>query len=141
MVPAKTTFLPLLLGAALLAPGVAHADPPGDWSTLRSDDFDHYACRERHRTDGPWWVRTVSEQTPKSRDAERHGIGIWSVLTRGGDRNEVTSRTTKNWRGGRIRTTLRRARSTDRLWVQGAYYGPTRPWRDGRQVGRLPRCA
>ena len=36
--------------------------------------------------------------------------------------------------------TLRNGRLTDRLWMQGAYYGPADPWSDGFAVKKLVRC-
>ena len=36
---------------------------------------------------------------------------------------------------------MRGAENDDRLWVQGAYYGPAEPWSDGRSVQRITRCA
>jgi hypothetical protein len=138
--PARS-LLPLLLGALLAAPAAADARPPGSWTAVRSDAFTHYACVERHRTDGPWWVRTTSEATRSAgRRAVANGIGVWTVITRGSDRNQVSTQSRDGWAGGRLRTTLRKARSTDRLWMQGAYYGPTEPWRDGIRVGRLAAC-
>jgi len=129
-----------LLGAAATLPAAAGAKAPtGSWSLLRKDAFRHYACKERHRTDGPYWVRTWTD-IAGSTDALRHEIGVWAVVTRRRNGNVVSERTTTRWRGGTIRTTLRHARSTDRAWAQGSYYGPTEPWSDGDPVRSLRTC-
>ena len=52
----------------------------------------------------------------------------------------VTHRNSKDWSGHYARTTLRNVRSSDRLWMQGAYYGPVEPWSDGFAVSKLKRC-
>lgn len=130
-----------LATSGLALPQVAGARPSGSWEYVRGDAFRHYACRERHRSDGPWWVRTVSELTSRSQDAPAHGIGVWAVVTRRSDDNRVASKTPDRWRDGEIRTVLRGAGANDRLWMQGSYYGPTEPWKDGVRVGGLPRCA
>ncbi|MEV4421712.1 hypothetical protein AB0L40_17270 [Patulibacter sp. NPDC049589] len=142
-IPRRTaTLSALVLAASVLAlPSVADARPSGSWEYVRGDAFRHYACRERHRTDGPWWVRTVSELTSRSQDAPTHGIGIWAVVTRRAAEQQVDSKTPSRWRDGEIRTVLRDAGSADRLWMQGSYYGPTEPWKDGTRVGGLPRCS
>ena len=53
----------------------------------------------------------------------------------------MSKRTSADWAGGYIQTVLKNARADDRVWIQGAYYGPTEPWSDGFRVGRLTRCA
>jgi len=58
----------------------------------------------------------------------------------GGDKATVSERQSTAWSGGWIFTKLKGARADDRVWVQGAYYGPTEPWSDGVRVGRLTRC-
>ncbi|WP_320672455.1 hypothetical protein [Patulibacter defluvii] len=127
----------LLAGAALgAAPAAAQADGP---TRVRSDAFRHYACKERHRSDGPWWVRTTT-QIGTSTDAEKHEIGVYAAIARGADDRIPVRRTATRWRGGEIRLTLRDVRSGDRLWIQGSYYGPAKPWSDGFPVSRLRRC-
>ena len=31
-------------------------------------------------------------------------------------------------------------RNDDRLWVQGSYYGPAKPWSDGTRIAAITRC-
>jgi len=74
-------------------------------------------------------------------EAIRYEIGQYAAIARGGNRNLVSKRTSADWAGGYIQTVLKNARADDRVWIQGAYYGPTEPWSDGFRVGRLTRCA
>lgn len=124
-----------VLALVLAAP--AAAAPPGDWTSVHKDAFRHWACKSPGKGDR-FQVRTASQDT--SGDGAAQGIGIWAVITRGGNRAEVSERQSKAWSGGWIFTTLRGARADDRVWVQGAYYGPTQPWSDGVRVSKLTRC-
>ena len=121
---------------ALLAAAPAAAAPPGDWTYLRKDAFRHWACKSPGKGDR-FQVRTATSGTD---DAIAQGIGVWTVITRGGNRATVSERQSKAWNGRWIFTTLKGARADDRVWAQGAYYGPTEPWSDGVRVGRLTRC-
>ena len=126
-------MLSLLLVAALAAP----AQPPGDadyWSRVRTDAFTHYACKTKEK-DGEYTVRTASYDNGKDTEP-----GVYTAIARGSNKNVVTHRTTHAWSGHHARTTLRNVRSGDRLWMQGAYYGPVEPWSDGFAVSKLKRC-
>lgn len=126
---------------SLATASIAAARPPdGDWTFLRKDAFRHYACKAPDRSDkGAWTIRTASFINGRE-DAREHGIGVGASLARGSNDNVVVNRTTERWRGDYIRLTLRGARGDDRVWVQGAYYGPTDPWSDGTRVSVLTRC-
>ena len=132
-----------LLAAALLtavvAPPAALAQAPGeDWTYVRKDLYKHYACRTKE-ADGDYTVRTATFDNGKQ-DAVDQGIGAYTAIARGSNKNVVTRRTSTAWSGNYVRTTLRNTRLTDRLWMQGAYYGPPEPWSDGFTVKRLVRC-
>lgn len=135
-------LLTLLLSAVALAvlaqPAVANP-PAGDWTFLRKDAFRHYACKVPDRSNGGQWRLRTATFINGSDDARQHGIGAYAALarSRGGI---VTSRNDDAWRGQYIQLTLRGARANDRLWVQGAYYGPARPWADGVRVAAITRC-
>ncbi|MBB4663095.1 hypothetical protein [Conexibacter arvalis] len=134
-------LLALLFSAvalALLAQPAAARPPAGDWSFLRKDAFRHYACKVAERG-GEWRIRTATFING-NHDARAHGIGAYAVIARGRGATGP-SRTSTDWRGAYIRLTLPGARSGDRLWVQGAYYGPARPWADGVRVASITRCA
>lgn len=124
---------------ALVGAAPASADPPGNWTAIKRDAFRHWACKQPRKGDR-LQVRTASSSNGDA-NAVRQGIGIWAVVTRGGNKAYVSQRNSENWDGGWIFTTLRGAREDDRVWMQGAYYGPTEPWSDGYRVGRLARCA
>ena len=126
-------MLSLLLVAALAAP----AAPPGDadyWSRVNKDAFTHYTCKTRAK-DGDYTVRTASFDNGKNTEP-----GVYTAIARGSNKNVVASRNSKSWSAHYARTTLRNVRSTDRLWMQGAYYGPVDPWSDGFAVSKLKRC-
>jgi hypothetical protein len=129
-------ILTWLLAASTLP---AAADPPGgDWTLVRKDLFKHYACKQRGERKGRWRIKTATWFNHS--DAARYA-GVYVALARGSNRNVVAERTSDNWSGGYIRLFLRGARLSDRLWMQGAYYGPAQPWSDGFPVRRLKRCA
>ena len=74
--------------------------------------------------------------------AIKEGIGAYVALARGSNRNLVAERDSANWVNGYIRLALRSvAAGSDRLWMQGAYYGPAAPWSDGFPVRKITRCA
>ena len=62
-------------------------------------------------------------------------------MARGGNRRLPIERTSTNWNNGYIRLFLRGVRTSDRLWMQTAAYGPVDPWSDGFPVRRIVRCA
>ena len=53
----------------------------------------------------------------------------------------VAERTSNDREDGYIRTLLRGAEESDRLWMQAAAYGSAEPWTDGFPVRRITRCA
>jgi hypothetical protein len=127
------------LAFVCLAPAAALAQAPdGDWTYIRKDHFKHYACKQKAEG-GAWTVKTATYLNGDD-VAVKEGIGAYTAIARGSNDNVVTSKTSTAWKGGYIRTTLRGAESTDRLWMQGAYYGPAEPWSDGFTVRRLDRC-
>jgi len=133
-------LLALLVSAvalAVLAQSAAARPPAGDWTFLRKDAFRHYACKVAERG-GTWRIRTATFVNG-SDDARQHRIGAYAVIARGRGATGA-SRTDTDWRGAYIQMTLRGARAGDRLWVQGAYYGPARPWADGFRVAAITRC-
>jgi hypothetical protein len=122
----------------LLVPSAAAADPPaGDWTYVRKDHFKHYACKQDGK-DG----LTIKTATFLNGDDQAVGLGIgaYTTIARGSNKKLIDSRTSTAWRGGYVRTNLRGAENSDRLWMQGAYYGPAEPWSDGFAVRRLERC-
>jgi len=134
MSPRRAALAAVLL-PALAAPAVAGAKPPpGDWTLVRKDAFKHYACRTKEK-DGDYTVRTASFDNGNETEP-----GVYTAIARGSNKNVVTYRTSKTWSAHYARTTLRNVHSTDRLWMQGAYYGPVDPWSDGFTVSKLKRC-
>ena len=131
----------LTLGLFLLCAAPALAQPPeGDWTYLRKDHFKHYACKEKGSVKGKWRIRSATFINGNE-DAIGYGIGAYAALARGGNKRLAAERTSTNWRDGYIFMSMRGAESSDRLWLQGAYYGPAEPWSDGRSVQRITRCA
>lgn len=124
--------------ATATVPAVA-GPPKGDWTFLRKDAFLHYACKAKDGRNGKWQIRTAT-WINGNHDAIEHGIGAYAALARGSNRNLVAERSQTNWNGGYIRMRVSGARQTDRLWMQGAYYGPAEPWSDGYRVARITRC-
>jgi hypothetical protein len=134
--------LPLLIAAGMLGATAAPAaakPPPGDWTFIRKDNFRHYACKSRTDDKGVWRIRTATFLNGND-EAIGYGIGAYAAIARGSNRNVVRQRTSTDWQGGYIHMNLGRARKGDRLWVQGAYYGPAEPWSDGFRVSRITRC-
>jgi len=132
----------LVVGALLLSVGSAAARPPaGDWTFLRKDAFRHYACKVPDRAArGTWQIRTATFINGND-DARELRIGAYAAIARGGNRNIVVSRTDTRWQGAYIKLTLRGGvRNDDRLWVQGSYYGPAKPWSDGTRIAAITRC-
>ena len=127
----------LILGLTA-APALA-GPPPGDWTFVHRDAFRHYACKTRGSDPDRWRIRTAS-WVNGHQDAVDQGIGVYAALARGGNESIARQRTSVDWEDGYIRMQLRGALASDRLWLQGAYYGPTKPWSDGMSVRRLTRC-
>jgi hypothetical protein len=124
--------------AILLAPATAAANPPaGDWTYLRKDAFKHYACKQKGKSG--WTVKTATYLNGDDQ-AVGLGIGAYAALARGSNKRLAEERNSTAWRSDYIRMNLRGAESSDRIWVQGAYYGPAEPWSDGVTVRRLTRC-
>jgi hypothetical protein len=136
----RSLILGLVALGVLAAPAAANP-PAGDWTFLRKDAFRHYACKvkERPKAGGAWRIRTATFINGRD-DARRHGIGAYAALARGGNRNLAATRTSTRWEGAYIRMALPGARDSDRLWLQGAYYGPVEPWSDGVRVANITRC-
>jgi hypothetical protein len=133
----------LLLGiGAALAVLVASAapaaadPPPGNWTLVHDDGWDHYACKQRLRG-GDLGLKTATRYNRR----DPHDIGVYAALARGSNRHLVVERTSNRREKGYIRMFLRGARNTDRLWLQAAAYGPAAPWTDGFPVRRIKRCA
>ncbi len=121
--------------AASAAPAGAQA-PPGDWTLVNSDGYRHYACKVKAKDD--WRIKTATRFNNKRMESD---IGVYAALARGSNRNLVAERTSNNRENGYIRTLLRGAELSDRLWMQAAAYGPAEPWSDGFPVRRIVRCA
>jgi hypothetical protein len=131
--------LTVALATLAVSAGPAGANPPpGDWTFVRKDAFKHYACKVKVK-DG-WRVRTATWFN-NSDAATKYDIGVYVALARGSNRNLVAKRDDNGWERGYIRFLLRGAEESDRLWMQGSYYGPSEPWSDGFSVRRLVRCA
>ena len=132
-------LLAAAFAAALLCPTTAAtANPPdGDWTYIRKDHFKHYACKQKGK-DG-FTVKTATFLNGDAKAIEL-GIGAYTALARSSNKRLIDERTSTAWRNDYVRTTLRGAEASDRLWMQGAYYGPAAPWSDGFSVRRLTRC-
>lgn len=123
----------------LSSAATAVANPPdGDWTYIRKDHFKHYACKKKAKGGG-FTIKTATYLNGDTQAIEL-GIGAYTVLARSSNKRLVDERTSTAWRNDYVRTTLRDAESSDRLWMQGAYYGPAAPWSDGFSVRRLKRC-
>jgi hypothetical protein len=136
----RKALLAMAVALAIVATTAVPADanpPPGDWTLVKRDQYRHYACKVKAK--GGWRIRTATWHN--NSDARADGIGVYVALARGSNRNLVAERESRNWEGGYIRTLLRGAEESDRLWMQGAYYGPAEPWSEGVPVRRLVRCA
>jgi hypothetical protein len=132
--------LPLALAAALaltavLALPAGAYPPPGDWTLVNKDQYRHYACKQKLRAGG-WGLKTATRLAKGPRE-----IGIYLALARGSNRNLAAERSSNDRENGYIRTFVRGARQSDRLWMQAAAYGPAAPWTDGFAVRRITRCS
>jgi hypothetical protein len=117
----------------------AAANPPdGNWTFVRKDAFKHYACKAKAAKDGRWKVKTATWFN--GGDAPERDIGVYATIAKGSNRDLGATRDTKNWNDGYILMVLRGVEESDRLWIQGSYYGPAHPWSDGFRVERLTRC-
>ena len=121
--------------AVTATPAGAQA-PPGDWTLVNQDGYRHYACKVKAKDD--WRIKTATRYNNKRLESD---IGVYAAVARGSNRNLVAERTSNNRENGYIRTLLRGAELSDRLWMQAAAYGPAEPWSDGFPVRRLVRCA
>ena len=130
--------LALAVALATLAAiaGPAAAEPPGNWTLVHKDGFEHYACKQKLKAGG-WGLKTATRYN--RRDPE--DIGVYLALARGSNRNLAAERTSNRRENGYIRLYVRGARVSDRLWMQAAAYGPAAPWSDGFPVRRIVRCA
>lgn len=139
----RSLLTPLLtiVALAVLAAPAAAGPPAGDWTFLRKDAFRHYACKVVDRSNGGVWRINTATWINGSDDARDHRIGAYAALARGSNGNLVAERDDARWDGAYIRMSVRGARADDRLWLQGAYYGPAEPWSDGKHVDDITRCA
>ena len=130
--------------AAVLAPrprrsrGRRRQAAPGRLDARPQGRFKHYACKSPGKGDTvklrlATWFNGDDE-------AIGYGIGLYAAVARGSNKNLIAERTLTDWQGGYIRTTIKGVRTSDRLWMQGAYYGPVDPWTDGKRVTRITRC-
>lgn len=133
-----TVLVVLMIGISTQA---ASAKPPAgaSWTFLRKDAFPHYACKVWKPQARRWNVYTATWFAGR-RFAVREGIGAYAALARGSNRRVVASNQTGKWPGTHIRFLLPGAVGTDRVWVQGAYYGPPAPWSNGVSVRRIGNC-
>ena len=136
--PLRRVLLAAVLLPALAAPAASANPPDGDWTLVRKDAFKHYACKSPGKGDTvklrlATWFNGDDE-------AVGLGIGLYAAVARGSNGNLVAERSPSDWSGGYIRTTVKGVQTSDRLWMQGAYYGPAEPWSDGRRVTRITRC-
>jgi hypothetical protein len=142
------TFVALLVGTFGIAPA-AHADTPfghpmpsGHWTFVRSDAFLHYACKiPMSGGYGPVYrVKTLTWYNGNA-DALSYGIGVYVATTRFSNANIIDSKTNPGWLYGfNGNEVWASAYYADRLWMQGSYYGPSRPWTDGYPVAWLTTC-
>ena len=135
----RRAALDAVLLPALAAPAVAGAKPPpGDWTLVHKDSFKHYACKSPGKGDTvklrlATWFNGDDE-------AVGYGIGLYAAVARGSNGNVVAERSLADWSGGYVRTAIKGVRTSDRLWMQGSYYGPPEPWSNGKRVTRITRC-
>src|SRR3954452_11531868 len=95
-------ILAAALLTAVLVPSAALAQAPsGDWTSVRKDAFKHYACRTKDK-DGDYTIRTATFDDGKQ-DAVDDGIGAYTALARGSNKNVVTQRTSTSWSGHYVR--------------------------------------
>ena len=128
--------LAVALAALVATAGPAAAQPPGDWTLVNEDGFQHYACKQKLKAGG-WGLKTA---TRYNKSAPRD-VGVYAALARGSNRNLAAERTSNDRDNGWIRLFIRGARESDRLWMQAAAYGPAAPWSDGFPLRRIVRCA
>jgi hypothetical protein len=136
--PVRRLLVAAVVVGCALAPAASARSPEGDWTYVRKDAFRHYACKQKGEG-GHWKVKTATFWN-RDQMAIDEGIGAYTAIARGSDERLVSSRTSTAWKDGYVRTTLRGAEASDRLWMQGSYYGPAEPWSDGISVRRLVRC-
>lgn len=138
----------LALSALVGAPSAAadapfgHPMPAGHWSFVRGDAYLHYACKvPQSGAYGPvYLVKTLTWYNGQA-GAVNQGIGVYTATTRGSNTAIVDQRSSASWYLGFVQTQLwASAWYADRLWVQGAYYGPSAPWTAGVPVRNLVTC-
>jgi hypothetical protein len=135
------------IGALALSFGVnvttasAAAPPGGNWTFVRQDAYVHYACKiPMSGAYGPVYrIKTASWYNGSS--GPQQGIGVTVIVTRYSDTAIVDQVTNPSWlygyNGNQVWAS---AWYPDRVWIQGAYYGPPRPWTDGFPVASLVNC-
>ena len=130
----------LALLILVVTAGTATAKPPpnADWTYLRKDAYVHYACKTWDARRG-LQVRTATWWNG-NRSGLRHKIGAYAAAARSSNRRLARSSDSNQWKRGYLRMRLVKLRRTDRIWVQGSYYGPPAPWSDGVKVQRIRAC-
>lgn len=140
----------LVAAGALVAAGIAGAPsasadtrPPGSWTQVRSDVYVHYACKTwvPNATFGALYrVKTLTNFNGDYRAMQ--SFGTYAAVARGSNANVVAQVSNNGWYYGWNGNELwASALLGDRLWIQGAYYGPARPWTDGYPVAALANCS
>jgi len=121
--------------------GPAAAGPPdGQWTKVHEDMFEHYACKEKVSGSpyGPLWlVRTMTWVNGQ----EEYAAGIYAAIVRQPGTRIVNQINKDRWFYGWIGTDSLYGSMfrDDRIYIQGAYYGPPDYGRAIR-VGSLRTC-
>ena len=119
-----------------------HPMPAGRWTFVRADAFLHYACKvPMSGAYGPVYrIHTLTWYNGRT-DAVNQGIGVYAATTRSRNTNIVDQVSNPGWFYGFNGNELwASAWYADRLWMQGAYYGPSSPWTNGFPVRSLTDC-
>lgn len=119
-----------------------HPMPPGHWTLVRQDAFIHYACKvPMSGAFGPVYRIHTRTWYNGERWAMDSGMGVSVVTTRFSDSNIIDVTTSHGWLYGYSGSEVwASAYYSDRLWIQGAYYGPSAPWTHGKPVKDLVNC-
>jgi hypothetical protein len=120
----------------------AAAPPGGNWTFVRQDAYVHYACKiPMSGAYGPvYLIKTASWYNGNSA-AVSQGIGVYAATSRYSDAAIVDQVSNPSWLYGFNGNQLwASAWYPDRLWIQGAYYGPASPWTNGFPVAWLVNC-
>ena len=117
-----------------------HPMPGGNWTFVRGDAYLHYACKTLI-PDSPYGALYRVHTATWHNDGWTEP-GVYATISRYSDANVIHSVNQRGWLYGFAGTNslLSSAILPDRLWIQGAYYGPPRPWTDGISVASLRTC-